>query len=56
MSASETPEAYADALRRALAPSTPQTVARARAMARRYDWSVMVPQIRRVYEEALCSA
>ena len=54
MSASETPEAYADALRRALVPSTPDAVARARGMARRYDWSVVVPRIRRVYEEALC--
>ena len=56
MSASETPEAYADALRRALMPSTPDAVACARAMARRYDWSVVVPRIRRVYEEALCRA
>ena len=56
MSASETPEAYADALQRALAPSTPESIARARAMARRYDWSVVVPKIRRVYEEALCRA
>lgn len=56
MSVAETPEAYADALRRALVPSTPETAARARAMARRYDWSVMVPRIRRVYEEALCLA
>ena len=54
MSASETPEAYADALRRALVPSTPDGIARARAMARQYDWSVMVPKIRHVYEEALC--
>jgi phosphatidylinositol alpha-mannosyltransferase len=53
MARSETPEDYAEALRRALAPSTPESVARARAMARRYDWSVMVPRIRRVYDEAL---
>ena len=56
MSASETPEAYADALRRALVPSTPDAAAGARAMARRHDWSVVVPRIRRVYEEALCRA
>jgi len=56
MAASETPEAYADALRRALVPSTPDAIARARAMALRYDWSVMVPKIRRVYDEALCRA
>jgi phosphatidylinositol alpha-mannosyltransferase len=53
MARSETPEAYAEALERALAPTTPDVVARARAMARRYDWSVMVPRIRRVYEDAL---
>ena len=52
MARSETPEAYADALQRALAPSTPDSVARARAMAQRYDWSVVVPRIRRVYDEA----
>jgi phosphatidylinositol alpha-mannosyltransferase len=56
MAAAETPEAYAEALRRALAPSTPDAAARARAMARRHDWSVVVPKIRRVYEEALCRA
>jgi phosphatidylinositol alpha-mannosyltransferase len=53
MARSETPEAYAAALQRALAPATPDEVARARAMARRYDWSVIVPRIRRVYEDAL---
>ena len=56
MAESETPGAYAAALQRALAPVTPDTVARARAMARRYDWSVMVPRIRRVYDEALGAA
>jgi len=55
MASSETPDAYADALRRALAPSTPDVVARARQMARRYDWSVVVPRIRRVYDEALAA-
>ena len=53
MARSETPEAYADALQRALVPSTPDAAARARAMARRHDWSVVVPRIRRVYDEAL---
>jgi phosphatidylinositol alpha-mannosyltransferase len=56
MARSEAPEDYAEALRRALAPSTPESVAGARAMARRYDWSVMVPRIRRVYDEALGAA
>jgi hypothetical protein len=36
-----------------LVPATPDEIARARAMARRYDWSVMVPRIRRVYEDAI---
>jgi phosphatidylinositol alpha-mannosyltransferase len=53
MATSDTADAYADALQRALAPSTVESVARARAMARRHDWSVMVPRIRRVYDEAL---
>ena len=56
MARSETPEAYADALSRALVPPTPGSVARAQAMARRHDWSVVVPRIRRVYDEALCRA
>ena len=55
MSRSESSEDYADALQRALAPSTPDQVARARAMARRHDWSVVVPRIRRVYDEALAA-
>jgi phosphatidyl-myo-inositol alpha-mannosyltransferase len=53
MARSDTAEAFAEALQRALAPPTPAVIARARAMARRYDWSVMVPRIRRVYEDAL---
>ena len=53
MARSDTAEAYAEALQRALAPATPDAVARARAMAWRYDWSVMAPRIRRVYEDAL---
>jgi phosphatidylinositol alpha-mannosyltransferase len=50
---SETPEAYAAALERALAPPTEPYVTGARAMARRYDWSRIVPRIRQVYLEAL---
>ncbi len=53
MAQSETPDAYAVALQRALAPATPDAVAQSRAMARRHDWSVVVPRIRRVYGEAL---
>jgi phosphatidylinositol alpha-mannosyltransferase len=56
MSSSEDPDDYAEALRRALAPSTPGQVAQAHAMARRHDWSVVVPRIRRVYDEALGTA
>jgi phosphatidylinositol alpha-mannosyltransferase len=55
MAQAETADAYADAIERALAPTTPETVARARAMARRHDWSVVVPKIRRVYDEALAA-
>ena len=50
---SEAPGDYAEALRRALVPSTPAEIERARAMARRFDWSVIVPRIRRVYERVL---
>ena len=56
MATSDTADAYADALQRALVPSTPESVARARAMARRHDWSVVVPRIRRVYDETLAAA
>jgi phosphatidylinositol alpha-mannosyltransferase len=49
----EAPDAYAAALERALAPSAPGAAARARAMARSYDWSRMVPRIRQVYEDAI---
>jgi glycosyltransferase involved in cell wall biosynthesis len=55
MAGAETPEAYADALRRALAPSTLEVVALAREMARRHDWRVVVPRIRRVYDEVLAA-
>jgi phosphatidylinositol alpha-mannosyltransferase len=55
MAQAETAEAYADALTRALLPATPETAARARAMARRHDWRVVVPRIRRVYDEALAA-
>ncbi len=53
MAHSETPGAYAAALERALAPPTHDYVTRARAMARRYDWSRIAPRIRQVYTEAL---
>ena len=53
MARSETPADYAEALQRALVPQTPDGADRARAMARRHDWSVVVPRIRRVYDEAL---
>jgi phosphatidylinositol alpha-mannosyltransferase len=56
MAQSETAAAYAEALRRALEPAAPEAVERARAMARRHDWSVVVPRIRRVYDEALGAA
>jgi phosphatidylinositol alpha-mannosyltransferase len=55
MAQSETPEAYAVALERALAPVTQPYVTDARAMARRYDWSRIVPRVRRVYLEALAA-
>ncbi len=55
MARGDTPEAYAEALQRALAPAAPAHAARARAMARRHDWSVVVPRIRRVYDEALAA-
>lgn len=53
MARSESPTDYADALQRALLPATPEHVARARAMARRYDWVGIVAQIRQVYDEVL---
>lgn len=56
MARSETPADYADALDRALAPATPESRDQARTMARSYDWSRIVPQIRRVYEEAIHAA
>lgn len=55
MAGADTPEAYADALQRALVPATPDSVSAARAMARRHDWSEVVPKIRRVYDEALAA-
>jgi phosphatidyl-myo-inositol alpha-mannosyltransferase len=55
MAREETADAYAEALGRALAPATPGHRARAQAMAARYDWSQIVPRIRRVYDEALGS-
>lgn len=53
MAASQSSTDLASALRRALEPATPAYVARARTMAGRFDWSVIVPRIRRVYEEAV---
>jgi len=53
MAASQAPADFSAAILRALAPTAPDYVARARAMARRFDWSVIVPQIRRVYEAAV---
>jgi phosphatidylinositol alpha-mannosyltransferase len=56
MARSSSAEAYADALRHALTPATAEYVAQARAMARRYDWQVIAPRIRRVYDEALAES
>ncbi len=53
MATSQSAADFASALRRALEPAAPDYVAHARAMARRFDWSVIVPRIRRVYEEAV---
>jgi phosphatidylinositol alpha-mannosyltransferase len=53
MAAGQSVATYADALRRALLPATPEYRARAQAMARRHDWSEVVPRIRNVYEETL---
>lgn len=53
LAASQSAEDYCDALSRALAPATPEYVARARAMAGDHDWQRIVPRIRRVYEEAI---
>jgi phosphatidyl-myo-inositol alpha-mannosyltransferase len=53
MAHAETPEAYAEAIGRALEPATSRQRERARAMAARYDWSQIVPRIRGVYETAL---
>jgi glycosyltransferase involved in cell wall biosynthesis len=53
MAESQSPQAYAAALRRALDARADDYESHARRMARRFDWSVIVPQIRRVYDEAL---
>ena len=53
MAASEAPTDYAEALRRALTPASADYVTRAQLMAQSYDWSLIVPQIRQVYDEAL---
>jgi phosphatidylinositol alpha-mannosyltransferase len=55
IAASDTPAAYAEALEQALTHSSPADVDRRRAMARRHDWSQVVPRIRRVYDQALAS-
>jgi phosphatidylinositol alpha-mannosyltransferase len=53
MARSGTANDYADALRSALVPVTTEYSSAARAMARRHDWRVVVPRIRRVYDEAI---
>jgi len=53
MASAESPEAYAEAIARALEPATPTDREHARAMAARYDWSKIVPRIRRIYDAAL---
>jgi phosphatidylinositol alpha-mannosyltransferase len=53
MAPSETPDAYAAALARALVSPTKAYISQARAMARRYDWSRIVPKIRQVYADAI---
>jgi phosphatidylinositol alpha-mannosyltransferase len=53
MAASTSAADLANAINRALAPAAPEYAARARIMARRFDWSAIVPQIRRVYDEAV---
>jgi len=53
VASSESPADYAEVLLRALEPSTPVDVTRAQHMARRFDWSLTAPRIRRVYEQAL---
>jgi phosphatidylinositol alpha-mannosyltransferase len=55
IAASQTGAAFAEALERALAPAAPAAIERARAMARRYDWSEIVPRIRGVYDEAIAA-
>lgn len=53
MARSESAADYADALGRALVPQTPEDARRARQMARDFDWSVIVPRIRAVYDRVL---
>ena len=55
IAASQSPDAYAHSLRRALTPSSRTDVERARAMARRYAWTEIVPRIRRVYADAIAA-
>ncbi len=53
MARSDSAADYAEVLDRSLEPSTPAEIARAREMARRFDWRGIVPRIRQVYEQAL---
>lgn len=53
MAASQSAGDLASAIRRTLEPVAADYVSRAHAMARQFDWSVIVPRIRRVYDEAL---
>ena len=53
MAASQSAVDLSAAMGRALVPRTPDYLSRAHAMARRFDWSVVVPRIRRVYDEAV---
>jgi phosphatidylinositol alpha-mannosyltransferase len=53
MAASESATDLSVAIAKALAPAAPDYGDRAHAMARRFDWSAVVPRIRRVYDEAV---
>jgi phosphatidylinositol alpha-mannosyltransferase len=53
MAASQSASDLSQAMARALTPQPGDYVARARAMARRFDWSEVVPRIRRVYDDAI---
>ena len=53
MASSQSAADLSAAIARALAPTSPDYLSRARAMARRFDWGAIVPRIRRVYDEAV---